>query len=424
MVRERCHWPDRRLGETLDSRVRYGYDAKNSKRQLKMMLHLGKGDQSRLLGPNIHWHATEEGELSFLAIDDHKQEIVSVSGRNMDGEMMVYDLYEDDKRKYSDAKLEQFPSFDMQCLDCHNRPAHQFLTPDEAVDRAFEELKLEQSVPFIKKISIKLLATEYATSEEAHEAIRDGIMEFYTDNFEGSVLDREEDLENSIEQIQAIFDRNVFPEMNVNWTTYPNNIGHRTSPGCFRCHSGDLKASDGTVLSHECDLCHVFFEKDRLSESLLETPADASFVHPFAHEKHYTEIKCWDCHAGASSPYSKCDTCHAKTINPEKMTFSCSACHKPGNPIVEVSSCKPCHPTIDSKLHAQKDHDQCLSCHDAHTWKMADHSSCESCHKPRELRRWGKHLPDGKCKACEDFKGVRSTMRGLGMSEHEEFGTN
>ena len=55
-----------------------------------------------------------------------------------------------------------------------------------------------------------------------------------------------------------MYDRTVFPEMNTNSKTHPNNIGHDDSPGCFRCHDGNMKATNGDqVIPNDCDTCHV-----------------------------------------------------------------------------------------------------------------------------------------------------------------------
>ena len=55
---------------------------------------------------------------------------------------------------------------------------------------------------------------------------------------------------------RTVYRRNVFPEMKVTFGTYPDNIGHTTSSGCFRCHDGSLVAKDGTSISSECEYCH------------------------------------------------------------------------------------------------------------------------------------------------------------------------
>jgi hypothetical protein len=60
----------------------------------------------------------------------------------------------------------------------------------------------------------------------------------------------------AVATVQAIYAKNVFPEMRVNWGTYPNNTGHNDSPGCFRCHDGNHASSDGRVISNDCATCH------------------------------------------------------------------------------------------------------------------------------------------------------------------------
>jgi len=54
-----------------------------------------------------------------------------------------------------------------------------------------------------------------------------------------------------------VYNRTVFPEMNVQFGTYPNNIGHIDSPGCFRCHDDEHKSADGRVIKQDCELCHA-----------------------------------------------------------------------------------------------------------------------------------------------------------------------
>ena len=44
--------------------------------------------------------------------------------------------------------------------------------------------------------------------------------------------------------------------MKVGWGTYPNNIGHLASQGCFRCHDDNHKAPDGKTIAQDCESCH------------------------------------------------------------------------------------------------------------------------------------------------------------------------
>jgi hypothetical protein len=45
--------------------------------------------------------------------------------------------------------------------------------------------------------------------------------------------------------------------MKVTFGVYPDNIGDVTSIGCFRCQDGGHTASDGGMISAECEYCHM-----------------------------------------------------------------------------------------------------------------------------------------------------------------------
>ena len=68
---------------------------------------------------------------------------------------------------------------------------------------------------------------------------------------------RRQDVEKAVAATQRLYRRNVFPAMNVQFGTYPSNIGHMDSPGCFRCHDDNHKAADGKTIAQECDACHA-----------------------------------------------------------------------------------------------------------------------------------------------------------------------
>jgi hypothetical protein len=68
--------------------------------------------------------------------------------------------------------------------------------------------------------------------------------------------------------------------MNTSSKTHPNNIGHDDSPGCYRCHDGNMKASKGDqVIPNDCDTCHAILVDGSPSEpdlgQLVLAPAPA-----------------------------------------------------------------------------------------------------------------------------------------------------
>jgi hypothetical protein len=67
-------------------------------------------------------------------------------------------------------------------------------------------------------------------------------------------------IERSVSALQSVYSRNVFPTMNVTFGVCPDNIGHTTSQGCFRCHDGSHTANDGSAINFDCESCHKMLE--------------------------------------------------------------------------------------------------------------------------------------------------------------------
>jgi hypothetical protein len=71
------------------------------------------------------------------------------------------------------------------------------------------------------------------------------------------LTERRTSVDAAADQLVGIHARNIFPAMRVTWGTYPNNIGHEASPGCFRCHDGNLKTRTGGAIRADCEACHA-----------------------------------------------------------------------------------------------------------------------------------------------------------------------
>jgi hypothetical protein len=102
-----------------------------------------------------------------------------------------------------------------------------------------------------------VLKASYPTEAAATEAISRSLRDFYRGGHADIYMSKRQDVEKAVLTAQRIFSRNVFPEMNVQFGTYPNNIGHMDFPGCFRCHDDNHKSSDGKKIGQDCDTCHA-----------------------------------------------------------------------------------------------------------------------------------------------------------------------
>jgi hypothetical protein len=158
---------------------------------------------------------------------------------------------------------------EMDCMDCHNRPTHNFELPDRALDRALAEGRISPALPFVKKKGLELLRAGYADREAAQRDIAAGLTEFYRQEHPDVYRGHRAAVEAAVSEVQAIYRRNVFPEMKVAWGTYPNNIGHEDFPGCFRCHDDSHKRADGTAITQDCNACHTILAQDEQSPKVL-----------------------------------------------------------------------------------------------------------------------------------------------------------
>ena len=94
--------------------------------------------------------------------------------------------------------------------------------------------------------------------DAAADTIARTLREFYRSSYESIYMSKRQDVEKAVAGAQQVYRRNVFPEMNVQFGTYPNNIGHMDFPGCFRCHDDNHKTKDGRKIGQDCDSCHDF----------------------------------------------------------------------------------------------------------------------------------------------------------------------
>ena len=149
----------------------------------------------------------------------------------------------------------------MDCMDCHNRPSHAFAgSAERAVDQAIAQGQIARTLPFVRREAVRLLKDAYPSQQAAGAAIRGGLEAFYRAKHPAVLSAGRPALDGAITSVQRLYDRNVFPSMQVRWGTYANNLGHMDFPGCFRCHDDSHKAKDGTTISQDCETCHKIEE--------------------------------------------------------------------------------------------------------------------------------------------------------------------
>jgi hypothetical protein len=147
----------------------------------------------------------------------------------------------------------------MDCIDCHNRPTHLFEVPANALDQELTARPELAELPWFKRQALAAIEGDYPTHEAGTEAVRQAVLAFYRSDHPALWRSRQGLVEAGAEVAAGVYARSVFPEMDTDWETHPNHIGHEQSPGCWRCHDEELATAGGEhVISMDCELCHVF----------------------------------------------------------------------------------------------------------------------------------------------------------------------
>jgi hypothetical protein len=120
---------------------------------------------------------------------------------------------------------------------------------------------------------------------------------YYDENFPEVSSGKGDLIAQASEELQTQFRRNFFPSMKVSWRAYPNNIGHQTALGCFRCHDGKHVSSTGKVISKDCNSCHTILYQGREPVPTTMNAGGLEFIHPEDIGDSWKDTNCSDCHS-------------------------------------------------------------------------------------------------------------------------------
>ena len=294
---EQCHWPKKFYGGQLKVFAHYANDEKNTLHEVRMLIKTGGGDPATGAPSGIHWHMNIGNKIDYVAADEKRQIIPYIRVEDQQGRVTEY--YAKDSTLTKD-QIAKAPRHHMDCVDCHNRPTHIYVSPDLSVDQALQARHIDVSLPFIKQEAVTVLTGTYNTTDAAMQGIAGGIQDFYEKKYPDVAKSKQLEIRNAVDEVQKIYKRTAFPEMKLNWQTHPNNLGHYYSPGCFRCHDGQHVSADGKIVGKDCNQCHTLMSETEGTASASAAPPPA-FQHP-VDIGDLTQVNCADCHTGGTGP--------------------------------------------------------------------------------------------------------------------------
>ncbi len=279
---EQCHWPKRYVGHVERTFRHFLSDEKNTPFTVRLLLWVGGGDPSNGPEGGIHFHMNIANKIEYIATDDRLLNIPWVRITNPRGETTEYRTpdFKGDPAKFKIRR--------MDCMDCHSRPAHKVHAPNDAVDLALLTGRLDSSIPWVKSKVVTALVQPYKTKAEGLQKIALALHKAYPNPAQGDPV---------VNEAQAIYRANFFPEQKLDWRTHPDFVGHKNWNGCFRCHDGKHNTADGkkSIQASDCKSCHLILAQGNGEQLQQVNPKGYNFIHI---DSEYSDFSCTDCHTG------------------------------------------------------------------------------------------------------------------------------
>ncbi len=246
---EQCHSAASFSGDRTRVLRTYADDEANTESTTTVHLHMGMGPGATSASQDagyVHWHASPDRVIEYATTDADENTIHWVRVTERDGKSRVFVA--------EGANVATPPAMPrrMDCLGCHNLPAHPFAASVErAVDAAIADGRLDRSLPFVRRETVRALSA--SNGDDIERTLR----ELYRAKYASIAASRGDAIERTARAARDLHQQQVFAAMHVTWGTYVSRIGHTDSPGCFRCHDDSHKSADGRVIRQDCTLCHA-----------------------------------------------------------------------------------------------------------------------------------------------------------------------
>jgi NapC/NirT cytochrome c family, N-terminal region len=292
---EKCHWPQKFYARSLWTNKYFLADSANTEWDIMLQMKTGPEYSGLGLREGIHWHINPDVKIEYISDNDKRENITYVKYTNKStGKVTVY---RNDKNPVSDSLIAAASTRTMDCIDCHNRPSHNYNSPSVYFNKAMLTGAVSKSIPFFKKAAMDILRESFTDKDTAIMKIGERITSFYKRDH-GEYYEKNKDLiQSSVASVQKAFNQNTFPKMKVSYDNYPEHIGHLESDGCFRCHNDSFKSEDGRIITRDCNQCHsIVGQGTPVKMQFTNIRENLEFQHPADIGTAWKESNCSECH--------------------------------------------------------------------------------------------------------------------------------
>ncbi len=293
---EQCHWPDKFYDRKLRVEHSFLSDETNTERIVNLQIKTSSKMTSNGFEKGIHQHISPDVKIEYKTNDAKRQVIPWVKYTNT--KTGKSEIFTDGDNLLTQIQLDSLETRTMDCLDCHNRPSHNYNAPQNFIDKMMDEGEISNKLTEIKLVSMMALYQDYPTKDSAFVAIKNQVNEYYESTYPELFTNKKSEIDSAIAGIQKGYANNIFPFMNSSWKAYPNNIGHMESDGCFRCHNDRHATTAGKVISKDCNLCHNILAQGTPGNMEYSTDLEPlEFKHPVDIDQGWRTELCSTCHS-------------------------------------------------------------------------------------------------------------------------------
>ena len=303
----------------------------------------------------VHWHI--ETDVEYWSADPRAQtiDVVTINDSSGGSETWIASkkvTVSSDVQPDIDAVTAAEEGRRVDCIVCHNRVGHGIPSVNQAIDNGIDAGQISVKLPYIKREALDRLSIQYAADADADAAI-DGLRAFYGQQYPLVLRSQAGQLNNAIDELKRIYRLVATPEMQVTGATYPNNLGHQTAPGCFRCHDGaHYKVVDGALtddtIPSGCATCHTFPQIGAQESGVLigqrpDSHSDRLWV--FDHKSVAASVDPSTTECGACHTRTYCQNCHdspAAKVPHDNMVIN----HADVTRKVGAATCATCHQQV------------------------------------------------------------------------------
>ncbi len=292
---EECHWPQKFYDRKVKMKRSYLANEETTEWDIQMLMKTSATYNAFGLQEGIHWHINPDIKIEYISDSKDLESIPWVRYTNLKtGEVHTY---LDTNSENPDRNWDAASAKTMDCIDCHNRPSHNYLPPQNFIDDYITAGSISREIPDIKMAIMQVLAQDFESKDSAFAQIDFQIRDYYDLMYPEVLEEKEELLAQAIAFVKEGYSRNFFPYMKVKWSAYPNHLGHLETQGCYRCHNDRHTSSTGRVISRDCNLCHEIVAQGTPGQIQYASGGGSlEFHHPEEIGDAWKTRLCSDCH--------------------------------------------------------------------------------------------------------------------------------